>query len=475
MSVRSAAGPWGWIAVGVREASWWLRALAGAPVAFPRVSLPTGLLLLAATLAGYPHEAFLGLLVLLGVGIAFAGWRRYAPVSFARLVRDPWWRRRVARWLRRSWPELMAGCGLARGPHAHQEVPELRRAWWQAGELHAVPVLLVGQTVDEFAAAQERLRVALEAARVRVIATKQATACEVVWSFTDIFATAFEQTPPPVRPSSLEPVDLDRVALGRAEDGSTWWLNVRVSTLVGGSTGAGKGSVMWGLLVGLAPAIHAGTVRVHGVDLKGGMELALGGPLFTSWATTPADAVALLEDVVVECQSRARALAGRARTHTPSSAEPLVLIVIDELASLLAYLPERDLLRRAEQALGVLLSTGRAPGFYVFAFLQDPRKEVVRMRSLFTQAIALRLRDKEEVTMLLGDGAVTAGALCHKIPASMPGVGFVVAEDGRPQRVRAGYVPDELIRQVARQYPAPGTPTGLPVLESAAADAREVG
>lgn len=474
MSVRSAAGPWGWVVVGVREASWWLRALVGAPVTFPRVSLPTGLLLLVATLAGYPQAALLGLLVLLGVGIVFAAWRRYASRSFARLVRDPWWRRRVARWLRKSWPELMAGCGLARGPHAHQEVPELRRAWWHAGELHAVPVLLVGQTVDEFATAQERLRVALEAARVRVIATKQATGCEVVWSFTDTLATAFEQTPPPARPSNLEPFDLDRVALGRAEDGSTWWLNVRVSTLVGGSTGAGKGSVMWGLRLGLAPAIHAGTVRVHGVDLKGGMELALGGPLFTSWATTPADAVALLEDAVVDCQARARSLAGRARTHTPTSAEPLVLIVIDELASLLAYLPERDLLRRAEQALGVLLSTGRAPGFYVFAFLQDPRKEVVRMRSLFTQAIALRLRDKEEVAMLLGDGAVTAGAMCHKIPAAQPGVGYVVAEDGRPQRVRAGYVPDELIRQVARQFPAPGAPTGLPAIESAA-DAREVG
>ncbi len=110
--------------------------------------------------------------------------------------------------------------------------------------------------------------------------------------------------------------DLDRVAWAAPRMAAPWWLNVRVSTLVGGSTGAGKGSVMWGLLVGLAPAIHAGTVRVHGVDLKGGMELALGGPLFTSWATTPADAVALLEDVVVECQARARSLAGRARTHT---------------------------------------------------------------------------------------------------------------------------------------------------------------
>ena len=40
------------------------------------------------------------------------------------------------------------------------------------------------------------------------------------------------------------------------------------------------------------------------------------------------------------------------------------------------------------------------------------------MRHLFTQAIGLRLRDREEVAMVLGDGALRHGALCHKIPAS---------------------------------------------------------
>lgn len=445
-----------------REAWWWLRGLVGFPARFPRTSLLAALLLLGIVLAGHTGPAVLAL----GVGalavVVVAAWRRYAPASYARLVREPRWRRRVLRWVRRSWPELMAGCGLARGPHAHLEVPELHRAWWHDGELHAIPVLLVGQTVDEFATAQERLRVALEAARVRLITSKVATSVELVWSFTDHLAAPFDHT----LPEAGRPVDVERVALGRVEDGTTWWLDVRVSTLVGGSTGAGKGSVLWGLLLGLAPAIHAGTVRVHGIDLKGGMELALGARLFTSWATTPTDAVELLESVVVECQARARWLAGRARTHTPTSADPLVVVVIDELASLLAYLPERDLLKRAEQALGVLLSTGRAPGFYVFAFLQDPRKEVVRMRSLFTQAIALRLRDKEEVAMLLGDGAVAAGAWCHKIPASLPGVGFVVAEDGRPHRVRAGYVPDQLIRQAAARFPAPQNMVSLPALDS---------
>ncbi len=433
----------------LREGWWWLRAAVSVPVTFPRFSLLTGMALLAASLLGQAGWAGVAVGALAVVGAVVAAWRRYAPASFARLVRDPWWRWRVSGWVRRSWPELMAGCGLARGPHARLEAPGLGRLWWRNGELHAVPVLLVGQTVDDFALAQERLRVAVEATRARIVATCSATACEVVWSFTDTLAQPFELAPPDGAGG------LERVCLGRTEDGKPWWLDVRVSTLVGGSTGAGKGSVMWGVLTGLAPQIHSGLVNVYGIDLKGGMELALGEGLFTACATNPADAVALLESAVSACQARASGLAGRTRFHTPSEVEPLVLIVIDELASLLAYLPERDLLRRAEQALGVLLSTGRAPGFYVFAFLQDPRKEVVRMRSLFTQTIALRLRDKEEVAMLLGDGAVAAGALCHKIPPTLPGVGFVVGEDGRPVRVRAGFVTDELIRQTATVFPAP--------------------
>src|SRR5205085_11526597 len=111
-------------------------------------------------------------------------------------------------------------------------------------------------------------------------------------------------------------------------------------------------------------------------------------------------------------QARAERLAGITRQHTPSTADPLVVIVIDELADLIAYHPDRDLTRRAEAALSVILSQGRAVGYVVVAFLQDPRKETVKMRHLFTQAIGLRLRDREEVAMVLGDGAATAGALC---------------------------------------------------------------
>ena len=179
------------------------------------------------------------------------------------------------------------------------------------------------------------------------------------------------------------------------------------------------------------------------------MELGLGRGLFTRYADDPASAVVLLEDAVTDCEARARRMAGQSRQHTPTTAEPWVVIVIDELASLVAYLPDRDLLRRAEAALARLCSIGRAPGFVVFGFLQDPRKETLKARHLFGQAIALRLREREEVAMVLGDGAIAAGAACHHIPRDLPGVGFAADDSGRLTRVRTGYVPDELIKAVA--------------------------
>ena len=210
----------------------------------------------------------------------------------------------------------------------------------------------------------------------------------------------------------------------------------------------------WGLVFGLGPANKAGLVQLHGIDLKGGMELSMGQALFTRYARTAETAVILLEDAAAALQARAARLAGLVRQHTPTVADPLVVVVIDELAALIAYNPDRDLTRRAEAALSIILSQGRAVGYVVFAFLQDPRKETVKMRHLFTQAVGLRLRDREEVAMVLGDGAIAAGALCHKIPVSTPGVGYVLGEDGRPVRVRAGYVSDDMIRAAAEFFPA---------------------
>ena len=86
-----------------------------------------------------------------------------------------------------------------------------------------------------------------------------------------------------------------------------------------------------------SPGEPGGLVQLHRIDLKGGMELSMGRPLFTRYAQSAEYAVALLADDARSLQERAERLSGRTRQHTPDATEPLVVIVIDELAALIAY------------------------------------------------------------------------------------------------------------------------------------------
>lgn len=384
-------------------------------------------------------------------------WARIGPVSFDRRVAHPSWRRSVRRRIRRSWVELMTSCGLGRRiPNAAGgilvRVPVLHRCRWAEPDvLVTVPQLMIGQTVEDLVAASERLRVSVGSRQMRVIPNDTHTGCTVRFLFADPLAAVVEaRFPAPNLVPNITTADM-----GVTENGEPWLLPIQVHTLTVGASGSGKASAMWMLLLNLAPAIKSGLVQVHGIDLKGGVEHALGARLFTRRASTLDQAVTLLEEDVTAMVARAASIAGHTRSHIPSPAAPLVVIVIDELAMLTSYSTDRDLLRRADSALRSLLALGRAPGFVVYGYLQDPRKDTVPQRHLFNQSYALRLREREEVVMVLSEGAVAGGATCHKIPRSRPGIGYVLTEGGDTMRVRIAHVPDPMIRALAVHFPAP--------------------
>jgi S-DNA-T family DNA segregation ATPase FtsK/SpoIIIE len=264
--------------------------------------------------------------------------------------------------------------------------------------------------------------------------------------------------------------DLSSLALGRREDGTPWRLRLlETHLLVAGATGAGKGSVLWSLVRALGPAVRDRSVQLWAIDPKGGMELTPGAGLFTQFAyDSPDSMVRLLEDAVVFMRSRTERLrlAGQ-RSHVPTPGEPLVVIIVDELAALTAYAGDRDLKRRAESALQLLLSQGRAPGVLVVAAVQDPGKDVIGFRDLFPTRIALRLLEEVQVDMVLGRSARHHGAECDQIPPSLPGVGYVVLDGIRePVRVRAAYASDQDLAQMVRDYrPTGGLTVAAPVRE----------
>ena len=225
--------------------------------------------------------------------------------------------------------------------------------------------------------------------------------------------------------------------------------------LIAGATGAGKGSYLWGLVRAMLPAMAAGLVRLHACDPKL-MELAFGRAMFETfgrYAADPADIADLLEADVKDMQDRAARFAGRQRDHEPTTQYPFVVVLVDEVAFLTAYQADRKLKERILAALATLTTQGRAVGYCVVAALQDPRKEVLNIRNLFPDKIALRLDEPAQADLVLGDGARDRGARCDEIaadPATGAGVGYVRLEaDPDPVRVRAAFVTDDDICAMA--------------------------
>jgi S-DNA-T family DNA segregation ATPase FtsK/SpoIIIE len=417
-------------------------------VRHPLLDAGCAALVLAWLKLGWPGLVALAVVALLALALVYLLWPGWFARTIVQGARDHW-----RRWFyRRRWQAAMTLAGLAPSYRGRVLVPVLAdvRA---AGAVDLVTVRLVtGQAPQAFADHTVNLAHAFGAQLCRVRDTGPGlVTLEFVRSDTladPIGALSFETA-----------VDLAALPVGRCEDGTRWLLRLLGShVLIAGATGSGKGSVIWSAVRAMLPAILGGWVQVWALDPKR-MELSFGRDLFTRYADTAAAMVGLLEDAVAEMHERAAKFAGTTRTFTPSTGFPFLVVLIDELAFLTAYQPDRDLRKRAEAAIATLTSQGRSVGVCVVGALQDPRKDVISLRNLFPTRIALRLDESDQVDMVLGDGARDRGALADEIspiPETGAGVGYVRLE-GSPQvvRVRAAYVTDEDIHDMIAALAGP--------------------
>jgi DNA segregation ATPase FtsK/SpoIIIE, S-DNA-T family len=428
----------------------------------PVLDLLAAVLVFAWRALGWP-----GPVIVLAASITAAvTWRLCWPGSWTHLVWLPA-RARLRRWrYTRQWAAVMTISRLAIHYRGRQLLPALG-AVTSTGYTDLLHVRLVpGQSADDFTRAAPALAHAFTALACRIkTSTPGAVLVELVRR--DALATIIPALPVPGH------VNLRAAPIGRHEDGSPWCIRLHGShVLLAGSTGAGKASVLWTIIRGLLPALEDGTVRILGADPKR-MELAYGRPLFERFGryeSDPEQIVLMLEETVALMQARAGVLAGEYRDHTPTPEHPFTVIFVDEVAFLTAYQPDKKLRERALAAIATLTTQGRAVGYSVVGALQDPRKDVLTIRNLFPDRIAMRLDEPEQVDMVLGDGARDLGALADLIssdPATGAGIAYVRLEaDPDPSRVRAAWVSDDDIRAMCRQY-APVT-LRLPVPEAVA-------
>src|SRR4029079_16657742 len=180
-------------------------------------------------------------------------------------------------------------------------------------------------------------------------------------------------------------------------------------------------------------------------------------PLFHRYATTMAQAITVLTEVRDAMKARQEQLR-RSRTRKLAVSEewPLELVMIDEMAMLTAY-GERGDVREAIRLLAEILTQGRACLVSVMGYVQEPTKDIVDVRELFTTRICLAVTAASHVDMVLGDGARERGALADEIPGdeAHAGIGFVIDQGSRlPVRFRAAYVSDEEIDELVTRCAA---------------------
>ena len=378
-------------------------------------------------------------------------WRVRWPASWDRLVAGPM-RARLRRWhYHRQWPAVMTIAGLAVQYQGRLLLPVLGPVT-STGYTDQLHVRLVsGQSPDDFALRAGNLAHAFAALSCRIrTASPGSVAVELVRR--DALAAVIPALPVPAH------TDLAAVPVGRQEDGTAWEIRLHgTHVLLAGSTGAGKASLLWGIIRGLLPALQEGTVRILGADPKL-MELAYGRALFDRYGryeSGPEAITVMLEDAVTGMQERAAKLAGRQRDHRPTTEHPFTVIVVDEVAFLTAYQPDRKLRDRTMAALATLTTQGRAVGYCVVAALQDPRKDVLTIRNLFPDRIAMRLDEPEQADMVLGDGSRDRGATADLIsadPATGAGIAYVRLETNPdPVRVRSAWVSDADIAAMSRR------------------------
>jgi hypothetical protein len=356
----------------------------------------------------------------------------------------------LVRWLkaarvRRHWRRAWLDVGLPRvAAHRVRQVP--------AGELVRIRCSR-GSSIPEVERHAEQLAACLGAREVRVWRDRRSAA----WG--DALLVRRDSlegvTAPWPWADAAGPTSLwEPFPVGIDELGATVTMSLpERNLLLGGEPGAGKSAALSLVLAVAALDPHTKLWLLDGKLV----ELAAWRPCAERMAGADIeDAIALLEAVQREMESRYRDLLDRGvRKIAHGDGLPLHVVACDELAF---YLTTEDRKKRTRFAelLRDLVARGRAAGVIVIAATQKPAADVVpsALRDLFGFRLAMRCTTRDASDTILGQGWATNGHSAATIAPDQRGIGFLLAEDGLPRRIRAFYLDDRAVDALVQRATA---------------------
>jgi S-DNA-T family DNA segregation ATPase FtsK/SpoIIIE len=144
------------------------------------------------------------------------------------------------------------------------------------------------------------------------------------------------------------------------------------------------------------------------------------------------------------------------RKITPDLGFPVYLVAVDEIAyySATAGTPPKQ---KEFAALNRdIVARGRAPGIIAIEATQRPSADIIptSLRDLFGYRWAFRCSTEASSDTILGHGWASKGYTAEDIDPQARGVSWLRAEDGIPRRVKAAYLTDADIIDLAAQAAA---------------------
>jgi hypothetical protein len=320
-----------------------------------------------------------------------------------------------------------------------------------AGETASIRVSS-GSSVEDVEARREQLAASLGLRELRVMRDPgDASRGTVVLMRRDPLADAVAAWP---NTDAAELSLWDPVPVGVDELGDTVSISLpERNVLLGGEPGAGKSAALSPLV---ASAALDRAARLWLLDGKL-VELSAWAPCAQRLAGPDVgEAIELLRELRAVMEERYRELLARgARKIGRGDGLVLHVVACDELAF---YLTAEDRKQRVEFAelLRDLVARGRAAGVIVVAATQKPAADVVpsALRDLFGFRLALRCNTPQASDTILGQGWASAGYSAATIAPGQRGVGYLLAEDGLPVRLRGYYLTDAEVAAIASRASA---------------------
>lgn len=162
----------------------------------------------------------------------------------------------------------------------------------------------------------------------------------------------------------------------------------------------------------------------------------------------------MFRDAVGRLNRRAGQMARKGqRAWEPAPDEPALVIIVDEYAEM----PEE-----AHDCADSIARRGRAVAVNLIAATQRPSQQAMgkgAVRSQMDIRICLRVRERRDTDLILGQGSFNAGWHAHVLTRAGE---FLVAdpEHTKPERARAYLINDNTVTSRAREHPTGQLATG---------------